>query len=235
MNAQRLWVIGAAVVAVAVLVLGWFVGVEPQLAAMRATDEQRRGVEAQNTATEAAVARLADDFDDLDALEAERDSLRQSIPTEHNKSLFVDQVDALAEASGTRVTQFETSPLVAYTPPVVEAPVTEEGAEDGAEEGTDAAEATEPPAPVEPTGPPIVTDPAITSENFYAIGVTVAVSGTNEAVLEFVDALQHGQRLCLVTQVQISSDEETGLFTATSTGYVYSLVGEDGADDGADG
>lgn len=240
MNAQRLWVIGAAVVAVAVLVLGWFVGVEPQLAAMRATDEQRRGVEAQNTATEAAVARLADDFDDLDVLEAERDSLRQSIPTEHNKSLFVDQVDALAEASGTTVTQLETSPLVAYTPPVVEAPVTEEGAEEGTEEGAeegadDAAEATEPPAPVEPTGPPVVTDPAITGENFYAIGVIVAVSGTNEAVLEFVDALQHGQRLCLVTQVQISSDEETGLFTATSTGYVYSLVGEESAEDSADG
>lgn len=231
MNAQRLWVIGAAIVAVAVLVLGWFVGVEPQLAAMRATDEQRRGVEAQNTATEAVVARLADDFDDLPALEAERDSLRQSIPVDHNKSLFVDQVDALAEATGTRVTQLETSPLVAYTPPVVEAPVTEEGAEEGTEDAAE--EAAEPPAPVEPTGPPVVTDPAITGENFYAIGVTVAVTGTNEAVLEFVDALQHGPRLCLVTQVQIASDEETGLFTATSTGYVYSLVGAEG-DEGTD-
>lgn len=233
MNAQRLWVIGTAVVAVAVLVLGWFVGVDPQLAAMRATDEQRRGVEVQNEATEAVVARLADDFDDLDALEAERDALRQSIPVEHNKSLFLDQVDALAAASGTRVTQLETSPLVAYTPPVVEAPVPEEGSEDGGtEEGAE--ESPEPAAPVEPAGPPVVTDPAITGQNFYAIGVIVSVSGTNDDVLDFVDALQHGERLCLITQVQMSSDEETGVFTATSTGYVYVLV-EEGDEENAEG
>jgi Tfp pilus assembly protein PilO len=231
MNAQRLWLIGTAIVAVGVLVLGWFVGVSPQLAAMSATDQQRAGVDAQNAATEATVARLADDFDGLDALEAERDELRQSIPVTHNKSLFVDQVDALAAASGTTVTQLSTASLVAYEPPAVEQPPTDAEtpeAEEGAEGGDEPL-----PQPEVPSGPPVITDPAVTAENFYAIQVTVVVSGSDDGVLEFVDELQHGERLCLVTQLQIASDEETGLFTATSTGYVYVLIDADGGD--ADG
>jgi hypothetical protein len=226
MNAQRLWMLGAAIVAAGLLALGWFVGVSPQLAMMAATDEQRRGVDAQNAATEAAVARLEKDFDDLDVLEAERDALRESIPVTHNKSLFVDQVNALAEGSSTRVTQLNTSPLMPYAPPVVEEPVTEEDA-DGGEETSGEVEPVEPVAPSAPAGPPIITDPLITATNFYPMEVTVGVSGTNAAVLDFVDGLQHGDRLCLVTQLQISFDEESGEYTATATGYIYVIVEED--------
>jgi hypothetical protein len=222
MNAQRLWMIGAAIVAVGLLALGWFVGVSPQLAMMAATDEQRRGVDAQNAATEAAVARLEEDFDDLDVLEAERDALRESIPVAHNKSLFVDQVNALAEGSSTRVTQLNTSPLMPYVPPVAEEPVTEEDGDGGETDGE--AEPVEPVAPSAPTGPPIITDPLITAANFYPMEVTVGVSGTNAAVLDFVDSLQHGERLCLVTQLQISFDEESGEYTGTATGYLYVIV-----------
>jgi hypothetical protein len=233
MNAQRLWLIGSAIVAVALLVVGWFVGVSPQLTAMSETDQQRAGVDLQNAATEAAVARLAEDFSSLDALETERDLLRRSIPVVHDKSLFVDQVDALATASGTTVTQVSTSAVTTYTPPVTEPPVDPdaEAGDEPAEEGTDATEA----APVEPTGPPVVTDPLITGQNLYAIEVTVAVTGSNVEVLDFVDALQHGERLCLVTQLQFAADEETGEFTATSTGYVYVLVDGEAATDGGAG
>lgn len=226
MNAQRLWMIGVAIVAVGLLALGWFVGVSPQLAMMAATDEQRRGVDAQNAAIEAAVARLEEDFDDLDALEGERDALRESIPVAHNKSLFVDQVNALAEGSSTRVTQLITSPIMPYVPPVVAEPVTEEEGDGGETE-----EPVEPVAPAAPAGPPITTDPLITPANFYPMEVTVGVSGTNAAVLDFVDGLQHGERLCLVTQLQISFDEESGEYTGTATGYIYLIVeeGSDGA------
>ncbi|RWZ64304.1 hypothetical protein ELQ92_05930 [Labedella populi] len=231
MNAQRLWIIGAAIVAVAVLVLGWFVGVEPQLAAMRATDEQRRGVEAQNLATEATVARLEKDFASLGALEDEREDLRGSIPVTEDTTLLFNQLDALAAASGTTVTNVTPSPLVAYTPPVVEVPVDPES--DGAEANEGEAPAA-PAAPAEPSGPPVITDPLITPENFYAMQITVSVTGSNEAVLDFVDRVQHGERLFLITSLQVASDEETEQFTATSTGSVYVLLGAGDSTDGAD-
>ncbi|RWZ50029.1 hypothetical protein ELQ90_11840 [Labedella phragmitis] len=231
MNAQRLWIIGTAIVAVAVLVLGWFVGVEPQLVAMRATDEQRRGVDAQNAATEATVARLETAFGGLDALEEDRDALRTSIPVTSESSLLLDQLDALAAASGTTVTQVTTSPLVAYTPPVVDVPPDSGAHEGDTEEAEEGAE--EQPAPAEPTGPPMITDPLITPENFYSMQVSVAVTGSNEDVLDFVDRLQHGERLFLVTSLQVSSDEDTGSFTATSTGFAYVLLGAAGAEEAA--
>jgi hypothetical protein len=228
-NVQRLWIIGTAIVAVAVLALGWFLGVQPQLSAKASTDEQRAGVEAQNTSTELVVARLAKDFDNLDALESQRDALRVSIPAIDSTSRFLQQVDVLAEASGTVVTEVTTSETTAYTPPVADLP-----AEDGEGEEADgeAEDAEVPEAPVEPLAPPVITDPLVTSENFFATKVTVAVTGSNEAVIDFVDRLQHGERLCLVTQLQIALDTDTGLFTATATGFVYVLVNAAAADAG---
>lgn len=237
MNAQKLWIIGTAIVAVAVLVLGWFVGVQPQLAALAATDEQRRGVDAQNQATEQTVDRLAEAFEGLDALESERDALRESIPVTAAKSELLDQIDALADASGTTVTSVTTSELRTYTPPPppVEADPDGEATDAEAPAEGETPEPDAPAAPVEPTGPPVITDPLVTAENFYAMDVTVAVTGTNDQVLDFVEELQQGDRLFLLTQLQIGSDEETGLFTATSTGSVYVLVDpEDVAEDGAD-
>jgi hypothetical protein len=48
---NRLWNIVAVMLMVAIAAGGWFLGVDPQLAAARTADEQRETVEAQNEAT----------------------------------------------------------------------------------------------------------------------------------------------------------------------------------------
>ena len=50
MDKNRLWIIGAVVVMVAIVALGWVVAIQPQLDAAAAADAQRATVDATNAA-----------------------------------------------------------------------------------------------------------------------------------------------------------------------------------------
>jgi len=69
------------------------------------------------------------------------------------------------------------------------------------------------------------TNPLVTADNFIAIPIDLAVSGTRAQVIEFLSDLQFGTRLFLVTALTVAEDDqvEDG-YTGDISGLVYVLV-----------
>jgi hypothetical protein len=78
------------------------------------------------------------------------------------------------------------------------------------------------------------TNALITPDNFVAIPVSVAVSGANANIMSFVEGVQTGDRLFLVTSLKLDQDKAPAdttsktqpavTFKATISGLVYVLL-----------
>ncbi|MET0977001.1 MAG: hypothetical protein ABWX82_15170, partial [Leifsonia sp.] len=76
-----------------------------------------------------------------------------------------------------------------------------------------------------PAGGVPVSNPLITSANFAYFSVGVEIDGPYANILNFVEGLQSGSRLMLVTTLDVSLKEDaSGVFDANVGGYIYSLV-----------
>lgn len=204
MDKNRLWIIGFALVMVVVVALGWVVGIQPQLAGTATANEQRMSVEQTNTGHQALLDKLKEDFKGIDKLNEELASLSKSVPSGTNVPDFVDQLDALARANRVTLKGLTVADAQAYTPVALVAPATPAESSDSAE----APAPTEAPAPVAAPGSPPVTNASITAENFASLAVQISVSGTYSNVLRFVDGLQTGTRLFLVSRLSTTAATE---------------------------
>lgn len=222
---NRLWNIVSIGIMVAILGGGWFLGVDPQLSAARASNEQSAAVDAQNDATRATAEQLILAEKDLPGLQNELATLQRSVPATAQTSAFIDDLNVLATTAGVTVSAITVSDAQPYVAPVaadVPAAATAETPAGG--ETGDAA-----PATVDPLAPPAATSPLVTSENFVLVPISVEAKGSAQAVLDFVSGLQNGKRLFLVTSYSSSlatEDKEAGIVTATTTGYIYALLGQ---------
>ncbi|TFD86478.1 hypothetical protein E3T61_16360 [Cryobacterium lactosi] len=228
MDKNRLWLIGSVLVMVFVLVGGVFLGIQPQLAAAATANEQRVSVEASNAGQAAVLDQLKKDFDDIGTLKAELAPLSASVPSGTMMPAFVKQLDTLAGSTQVTLDGFTVSDATPYAP--VEAPAAVVDSEAGS-----TATPTPAPAPIDaatvPTaGVPPVTSAQITAENFASLAVTVTVSGGYANALSFVNGLQTGERLFLVsgltttTKAPAVGEASSGLVTAVISGLVYVLV-----------
>ena len=173
MTTNRIWTFGAILVIVAVLAATWFLGISPQFAAAGAAADERTSVETQNTAQEATLAELKKKFDTIDEIKAELDEARLVIPSARDKSRFSKQVDQLATKYGVTVTALTFADPVPYTP----------GASDDPELS--------------------VALGMVNPSNFLVIAVDVRVVGATTNVLNFIQAIQTGQRLFLLHNLQM--------------------------------
>jgi len=195
MDKNRLWIIGSVLVMVVVVALGWIVGIQPQLAGIAVANEERSSVEETNAAHQASLDKLKEDFKGIDKLSEQLASLSESVPSGTNVPDYVDQLDALARANRVTLEGLTVADAEAYTPVALVAPA-------AAAEPADSTEVpapTEAPAPIAAPGSPPVTNAGITAENFASLAVQISVSGTYSNVLKFVNGLQTGTRLFLVT------------------------------------
>lgn len=210
MDRNRLWMIGAVVAMIAVVAGGVLLGVQPQLSAATAADAQRASIVADNASKQAVLEKLKSDYTQLPQLQAQLSDLKASVPSSAQMPEFIDAIGALAVSTHTTISSFTPSDAQPYTPPVT-APVAGAAASGSGSTGSTAtpspspsssATATPVPAPTAPSAPqapPIVTNPKITPANFVAIPITIGVKGSYSNALAFVDGLQHGRRLFLVT------------------------------------
>lgn len=204
---NRMFLIAAALTGVVVLVLGFLVGVQPQLAAATAAGSQQESVEAQNAALRESLAQLEKDNAELPALKSDLATLATSIPSQAALSSFLTELDELAAASGTTITGFTSSDAVSYEPEVP-GPSSADTAEPDAS-GTAAMDGTTA-APVAPTAPELVTDPLVTAANFSSIPLTVSIQGSYAQARDFLGKLQGGSRLFLVTAFASTGSSEGG-------------------------
>lgn len=198
MNDNRLWIIGAALAMVVVLVLGWVVGISPKLAEAAQAGIEQAGVDALNAKEEAVLVVLREQVANLDQLEEDLDELRAQIPGEALIEDFIDFAKASADASGVVITSVMSAQTDAAPAPPASAP------------GAPAAPAADPAAP---TGPEL-----------FVVPVTVVVEGEPAAVLAFSRLLQEGERIFLAGRVDIASIL-AGAPGGTVTGYVFVLRG----------
>ncbi|GAB3121815.1 type IV pilus inner membrane component PilO [Glaciibacter psychrotolerans] len=224
MDKNRMWAIGSILLMAALVVGGWFLAVQPQLALAQVATMQRATVEATNATHAAGLEKLKKDFANIETLKQELAPLDASVPTDTEVPAFLEQLDAMTSAALVRLDSVTMSDPQPYTPVVpVEAPVAA---------GTEAA-----PAPIDgvdavpaapAAGAPPVTNSLITASNFASLPVQINVSGSYDSVLNFVKGLQSGTRLFMATGLTTATDTSTpGSVTATVSGLIYVLVPTD--------
>lgn len=203
MTTTRWRTAGAAVVMVAIVALGWVLGIDPRLTEARVADDERATVTALNASYEAVLVKLKELDEDLPALSSELAVLRSALPADAEISTLLGQLNVLAADSGvvlTAITAGVPAPF-ASTEVVAEAPV-------ATEEGTEEADA----AAVAPAGP----------ENFVSVPISVTAAGAAPGVLDFVQRVQFGTRLFVVDGLTVIYEEDGG--TVTIEGLVYVLT-----------
>jgi hypothetical protein len=224
MERHRLWTIAAVLAMTVVAVLGFIIGIQPQLGNLAVAEQNQAAAQQRNTDQAAVVAALKKQFAGLGDLQAELLPLQASVPSDTELPAFVTQLDALAGATGVTLSSLTVADAQPYTPAV--APVAA-----AATDTSDSASATPTPAAsAAPTaGVPPVTSARITAANFASVAVQITVTGTEAGALDFVHGLQTGSRLFLVTGLKTSMTDTPGSVDATITGLIYVLVPLSGA------
>lgn len=226
-NNLRLWVIGSVAVMAALLAGGWFVGVQPFLAAASDTSDAAAQVAASNQAAQIRLAGLAKQASHLDQLQAQEQAAAAAIPATLGSNSFVDRVNAVAALRGVTVQTVSPGDPQAYAPPasVAAAQAAVVAAQTAAASPSASPSPTPAPAVVAPAVPVLAaSDPSITAANLTVIPMSVSVKGGMEGTLRFVHDLQHDQRLFLVSSYALSTQGQSGSSTvATLNGFVYTL------------
>ena len=219
---NRYWIFGTVVIAGGVAALGWFVGIQPALQAAAVTDASRVDVEAQNALYEAQLVQLREDFENIDGLRAEVEELQLVIPDHADYAGFVAELNALAGATATTITNVVIGDATWYTAAPTDA------APPAATEPTPTADAagaagdTAATAPADDVGGeqviPLPSADGVNGSNFIAIPVQLQVTGD---YLQLVRALQGNQRLFLVTGFTAGVDAPSSV-----SGLLYVLLGD---------
>jgi Tfp pilus assembly protein PilO len=203
---------------VVIVAIGWFLIAQPQLAAATSADQQRTEVAAQVAASQIVVAQLKADSEKLPELLDELDELRTSIPAGVDPSGYLDGLSALAQVAGVQITGLTVEDPVAYvaaTPPIGQAAPAETETD-----GEDTGESVEAPPTVFPG---IVTSPLIDSSDFVAIPVTIEIAGEASAIMRFINGLQSGDRLFLVSTFTTEQSTEPGHLIGKVGGYIWAI------------
>lgn len=187
MDKKRFWVVSAVFAMVVIVGGGWLIGIAPQLAAVATANQNRASVELANAKNQVLLTRLKKDYQNIDTLKTELDSLRAAVPASAEISTFVTALNALANSRQITVKSISVNDAKPYTP-VAEAPAGTPDKSPGA----------------------AVTNLKITAANFIIIPVQFSVAGDYVKVLDFVNDVQTGSRLFFLSTFSI-----TGSTTAT--------------------
>ncbi|WP_174722242.1 hypothetical protein [Cryobacterium lyxosi] len=232
MTTTKWWLVGAMLVIAIVVMAGFTLGISPKLEEVGVARATRTAALAQNEAYELQLAALQREFDGLETVQDELAVLRAAIPEGAALPAFIGQLDAIAGRTSVTVTEFTSADAMPYVPVV---PAPDATAPDATEPDTTEPDATVPDATVpDATAPDTDTDgagsaapsPLVTAENFIAVPVTISVTGSFDAVLDFLEGLQNGQRLMTVTSFSSGtpSADVPDRVTGQIAGIVYVLL-----------
>lgn len=204
MNLSRLWMLIGAVGVIAILAGGYFIGVAPQLEVAQTADDGLAQTETINAGHRTELNRLREL--DPNAINADVEAARATLPADHDQHQYAAQLQRLAGDAGVTLTSITYADAIATVEEAAAAAPapTEEGAEP-------TAEATESPAV-----------PAAGSSDALAIGVTLELAGTREALQGFVAALQVDPRIVAIRTVGVEGVLGSD-YTLSVDGYVFVL------------
>lgn len=198
MNSSRLWTLGSIIVIIALIAGTWFVGISPQLTEAAKANTERAGVEQLNARHVVTLKDLETQFKDIDKLRDELAELQLAVPEADETASLLRQVQSLADSAGVIVTDITLSSPEWFAAP---------------------AEVPADPELAAALG-------SVNPENFLVIPVEQTVAGTYAAVMNYVQALQTGQRAFLVHDVSLGSGLPSGgtQVEVTITGQIFVLL-----------
>lgn len=220
MNKNKLSLVIALVMTVAVLAGGWFLGVQPQLAQAAANGTQQETIDSTNRTNQLELARLAKAADSLSTTKSELATLRASVPATMDTTPFLKALDGYASAAGVVVTTITLGDAAPYEAPAAAAAPSD--ASSATPSATPSPTSSPSAIPAVPSAPAPLTDAAITGTDFTVIPVTVAVTGSYDQALAFTKSVQTGERLFLVNRIAATDVDESG---PPMTSQAWSLSG----------
>ena len=116
MDKKRFWVVSAVFAMVVIVGGGWLIGIAPQLAAVATANQNRASVELANAKNQILLARLKKDYQNIDTLKKELESLRAAVPASAEISTFVTALNALANSHQITVKSISVNDAKPYTP-----------------------------------------------------------------------------------------------------------------------
>lgn len=226
MDRNRLWVLGAVALMGVTVLLGWMIGISPNLKAASAANADRLIVEQQNAEADVRLAALKKQFEGIGALKSDLATVRVAVPDGAQIPAFLSQLDALSSQNEVSLTAFSVgdgeryAPAAPVAPAATDVPAAEEDAATASEDSAVAA-----PAPAAVAAAPMlpVAPAGITGENFVAVPITVSIEGNYSKLLDYLDGLQKGDRLALVTSIETTTVSPE-ISTAKIAAYVYVLL-----------
>jgi len=221
---NRLFVLGAVMLMGVVAVLGWMLGVSPKLSEARAAKAEQATVETQNASFEVQLATLKKQFESIGELRTELADLREAVPSGADIPAFVGQLDKIAQAQEVTLASITVSDAQPYVPVVAATPAAPAPAEGAATGDSAAAAPIDAAAAAAAAVPAPVVNELITATNFVAVPISLSVDGSYDNVLDFIEGLQKGTRLVMVTTVTTTKPEATSSVTSTISGFIYVLL-----------
>src|SRR4051812_6830159 len=103
------WIAGTAFVCILVLAAAWFVLVSPTLATAAETRATAEAQLDQNAIAKVKLAKLKEQFQNIDALRAELAALQLQVPSTADLSTYKRQVDAVAVAHSVTIVSFQAA------------------------------------------------------------------------------------------------------------------------------
>jgi len=206
-------VILAGALSALILLLGWFLGIGPQVATVSETNTKRISIERENVAGEAQLIRLKRDYLNIGALQAQLAGLKSSVPAAAAMPRFVSELNSLASLNEVVVKSISVSDARPY---LASAP-------------TAAGSSGRAPSPT-------ITNTRITASNFVLIPVQFSISGDYAKILNFLHDVQNGERLFLVstfssagvtdTKAALTKSLGAQLVDSTVGGFVYVILSQ---------
>lgn len=198
MNSARLWTLGSIVLIIALVAGTWFVGISPRLAEAAKANTERAGVEMLNAKHTATLAALKDQFEDLSESKAELEELRLAVPASDDSAALLRQLHSLARSAGVTVIEVTLSSPERFA------------------------------APAEPPAEPELAAAlgSVNPENFLVIPLEQTVVGEQAAVMNYIAALQAGQRSFLIHDLSMEAGLPAGdtQVEVSFTGQIFVLL-----------
>jgi Tfp pilus assembly protein PilO len=225
MNRDRLWVIGAALGTVVVVVMGWFLGVSPLVAQASTASSQQTSLAQANTAATVKLATLKTQFANIDTLQTDLAALRQSIPGGADLPGFITEINGLCAKYHVSLSSVVVNDAVVFQAPVAAvAPATP---------GSTATPAPTPTPTPTTAGATAPVAAAPSGTGLVLVPVAINVTGSFADVVDFTGGVQAAPRLYLATEVEIAPGASVGggrptAFLGTLSGNIYALAGSSG-------
>jgi hypothetical protein len=116
---NRIWILGTVIVSLGVMVLGFVLGIQPKLTEMTNNAADLAAAESQNAASLAELEALKVQYENIDEVRAELESLRQSLPADGDYPGFLAELEAAAQATGTTISSYSQTAAIVYGPAAV--------------------------------------------------------------------------------------------------------------------